>query len=672
MAGKKIIELPVLTSPATADKLVIVDVSDSNKTKQITVQDLNTIVGGTAGTTGTIPISQGGTGATTAAAARTNLGLGTASLADTIDFAVSAHNHAASSINSGTLDIARIPTGTNASTVCIGNDSRLSDARTPVAHNHTASSIVDFDTAVRTNRLDQMASPTIAVNVNAQRVVNLANPTATTDAVNKSYVDNAISAVSAGGVNDATSSTKGIIQLAGDLSGTASSPTLSTTGVSAGTYKSVSVDAKGRVTAATNPTTLAAYGITDAASLTTRLDQFASPITSLSLNNQRISNLLDPTSAQEAATKGYVDAVATGLDLKGSVRVASTANVNLSSAPSTIDAVTLVANNRILLKNQTTASENGIYIFSSVGSGLVRTTDADTSSEVTAGMYTYVEEGAVNGGKAYVLSTTGTITLGTTNLTFSLFNAGGGEVNTASNVGTVGIGVFKQKNGLNLEFKNLTVASNELAITEDTVNNNISLGINAANISITNLNGILSIAKGGTALTSYALGDILFSDATNSLGKLAGNTTTTKRFLSQTGTGSVSAAPSWATIVAADLPNTIPYTNQTNTFTRAQYSQFVALTDASTISVDASLSNVFTVTLAGNRTLGNPTNLGQGTYIFIITQDGTGSRTLAYGGNYKFPGGTVPTLTTTANAVDILSCISTGGVLHCNLVKDSK
>lgn len=110
---------------------------------------------------------------------------------------------------------------------------------------------------------------------------------------------------------------------------------------------------------------------------------------------------------------------------------------------------------------------------------------------------------------------------------------------------------------------------------------------------------------------------------------------------------------------------------RSQTYTGAQGTAEVALTDAATIAVDASLSNAFRVTLAGNRTLANPTNTVNGfTYVFRITQDATGTRTLVYGTNYKFPGGTAPTLSTTANAVDILTCYCSNGLLNCNLVKD--
>lgn len=90
-------------------------------------------------------------------------------------------------------------------------------------------------------------------------------------------------------------------------------------------------------------------------------------------------------------------------------------------------------------------------------------------------------------------------------------------------------------------------------------------------------------------------------------------------------------------------------------FTAAQRGAVVPLTDGTSIATDLSLGNNFSVTLGGNRTLANPSNItaGQGGVI-TITQDGTGSRTLAYGSYWKFPAGTAPTLTTTASAVDVL------------------
>lgn len=106
-----------------------------------------------------------------------------------------------------------------------------------------------------------------------------------------------------------------------------------------------------------------------------------------------------------------------------------------------------------------------------------------------------------------------------------------------------------------------------------------------------------------------------------------------------------------------------------NVFTKNQCVTPVVLTDGANIAVNASLSNNFSVTLGGNRTLDNPTNLTAGMVLnFAIDQDATGSRTLAYGNLYKFPGGT-PVLSTAASAKDFISAYYDGTILRCNLVK---
>lgn len=97
-------------------------------------------------------------------------------------------------------------------------------------------------------------------------------------------------------------------------------------------------------------------------------------------------------------------------------------------------------------------------------------------------------------------------------------------------------------------------------------------------------------------------------------------------------------------------------TDVAQSFSKAQRGTVVALTDGATITPDFSLGNNFSVTLGGNRTLANPINLTAGqSGVIVITQDGTGSRTLAYGSYFKFANGTAPSLTTTASAVDVLA-----------------
>lgn len=156
-----------------------------------------------------------------------------------------------------------------------------------------------------------------------------------------------------------------------------------------------------------------------------RLDQFAAPTTVVSFNGQRQTNLADPLNAQDSATKNYVDNVASGLDVKASVAVATTANITLSGLQA-IDGYTTVANDRVLVKNQTTASQNGIYVAAS--GSWTRAGDADNSgnaSEVTPGLFTFVENGTTQASSGWVLATSGTITLGTTSLTFVQFSGSG-------------------------------------------------------------------------------------------------------------------------------------------------------------------------------------------------------------------------------------------------------
>lgn len=165
----------------------------------------------------------------------------------------------------------------------------------------------------------------------------------------------------------------------------------------------------------------------------------------LDLQGQRAQNAGDPSSAQDLATKNYVDATVRGVDWKASVRAASTGNVTVSSAPSSIDGVTLASGDRVLLKDQTTGSQNGIYTFSAAASPLVRATDADSSAEVTSGMAVTVTEGTANGDKVYILTTNDPITLDTTSLAFSQLGGGGGSYTagnglTESPAGTFNVG----------------------------------------------------------------------------------------------------------------------------------------------------------------------------------------------------------------------------------------
>jgi hypothetical protein len=154
----------------------------------------------------------------------------------------------------------------------------------------------------------------------------------------------------------------------------------------------------------------------------------------LDLANQQLHNLADGSGATDAVTLQQLQAYVRGLDWKESVRAASTATVTVASPGTSLDGVTLSTGDRVLLKNQSTASENGIYAFNGSASPLTRTLDASTQDGVqtlTSGMAVLVTEGTVNADTAWVLTTHDPITVGTTSLAFAQF--GGSSTYTAGN-----------------------------------------------------------------------------------------------------------------------------------------------------------------------------------------------------------------------------------------------
>ena len=168
-----------------------------------------------------------------------------------------------------------------------------------------------------------------------------------------------------------------------------------------------------------------------------------------------------PTDSAHIATKGYVDAARQGLDVKQSVRVATTAAVNLADDLQTgdvIDGVTLAAGDRVLVKNQVSASENGIYVAVASGTAL-RSSDANgtiDTGELKPGTFAFVEEGTVNSDKGFVVSTNGTITIDSTAIAWTQFS---------------GAGSFEAGDGLSQSGNtiNVNVTANRTAIVSDAI-----------------------------------------------------------------------------------------------------------------------------------------------------------------------------------------------------------
>lgn len=200
----------------------------------------------------------------------------------------------------------------------------------------------------------------------------------------------------------------------------------------------------------------------------------------------------------------------------------------------------------------------------------------------------------------------------------NLPTGGGGEANTGSNQGTDGVGVYDAKVGIDLQFRNIAPASNKVTVVLN--GKDVDIDIAEAQINHNNLAG-------------YVANEHL--DWTQDQGA--------------------------TNIDSGNLGADIARLNATQEWTRTQNFDATTLVDSASIAWDASQNQVCSVILAGNRTLSNPTNLQDGgTYILIVKQDAIGGRTLSYGSAYKWPGGTAPTLTTSANAVDILSFVSDG------------
>ena len=297
-----------------------------------------------------------------------------------------------------------------------------------------------------------------------------------------------------GAASDATTSSKGIVQLAGDLAGTAASPQ-----IAAGVIVDADVNAAAAIAESKlNLATDAAVGTGSRRTLglgaqqampgNERLDQITAPTASVGLNNQKIVSLLDPTAAQDAATKNYVDNSVQGLDAKASVHAATTANIATlaGGAPNTLDGVTLAANDRILVKDQTTANQNGIYTVTTLGTGAngtwARASDMDAWTEVPSS-YVWVENGTVNADTGWVCTADAGGTLGTTSITWTKFSSANLGANAAqyyNNAATHGAGatitITQATHGLrasrgihvqvqdnstgNVEFPDVSVAAN--------------------------------------------------------------------------------------------------------------------------------------------------------------------------------------------------------------------
>jgi len=214
--------------------------------------------------------------------------------------------------------------------------------------------------------------------------------------------------------------------------------------------------------------------------------------------------------ADSLVNKTYVDQVANGLDVKASVRVATTANLSAtynnsngtltasSNGAISIDGVTLSVGDRVLVKDQTSQVQNGIYKVTTTGGAsaafvLTRTPDADEASEVTGGAFTFVEEGTANADNGYVATHNGTPTLGTTNITFDQFS-GAGQI-------SAGDGLSKTGNTIdvNVDDSSIEIAADTLQVKALGITNAMLAG-SIANAKLTNSTITMAADSGSNAV----------------------------------------------------------------------------------------------------------------------------------------------------------------------------
>ena len=241
----------------------------------------------------------------------------------------------------------------------------------------------------------------------------------------------------------------------------------------------------------------------------------------IAMGTSKITGLGDPTSAQDAATKNYVDTTVQGIDWKASVKAATTANVTLASDLENgdiLDGVTLATGDRVLVKDQSTGSENGIYVVK-VSGAPDRSTDADAGAEVTANFAVFVEQGTVNSDSGFTLTNNGTVTVGTTALVFTQFT-GLGQI-------VAGTGLDKTGNTLDIDSTVATLTGTQTftnkTLTSPKINEDVALTATATELNyVDGVTSAIQTQLDGKVDESLfdTKGDILVASADNTPQKL--------------------------------------------------------------------------------------------------------------------------------------------------------
>src|SRR5210317_1594942 len=350
-------------------------------------------------------------------------------------------------------------------------------------------------------------------------------------------------------------------------------------------------------------------------------------------DTSRITNVTDPSGDQDAATKAYVDSVANGLDVKDSVRYASTANVAGtydngagtitagSNGAFSIDGQTPSQGDRVLLKDQSSAVQNGLYIVTTVGDGstayvLTRTPDADAANEITGGAFVFVEEGSANADNGYVFTHNGTPTLGSTDITVAQFS-GAGQISAGDALtktgNTLDVAVDDttiEVSGDALQVKASGIGTNQLAATAVTeakiANNAVTVAKLATTLDLSS-NTITLPSSFVTTTGTQTLTNKTISGASNTLTSI-GNASLTNSTITLTGDSGTNAIDLGDTITVSGTANEIETSVSGDTLT-------IGLPDDVTIGNNLSVTGNTTIT--GNLTVNGTTTTVNSTAVNI-------------------------------------------------------
>jgi len=298
----------------------------------------------------------------------------------------------------------------------------------------------------------------------------------------------------------------------------------------------------------------------------------------VSLNSSRITDLAEPVDPQDAATKSYVDARAAGLDPKESVRVASTTNIDIATGlvdGVAVDGVTVSTGDRVLLKDQTDATENGVYVVVASGAAS-RAADFDEPEEVTSGIFFFVEEGASGDNRGFVLTSDGgQQAVGTDPLNFVQFS-GAGQITAGDGLDKTGdVLSVNTANGIEVSSDNVQLASsvagdgltfNSGVLDVGGTADRISVSADSIDIASTYV-GQASITTLGTITTGTWQGDIISPEYGGTGVDNGTKTITLGGNLVTSGANDLTLTTTGATNVTLPTTGTLATLDQTETFT---------------------------------------------------------------------------------------------------------